>query len=153
LSSRRGDDANRRAFQSRRYGRIHSSTERGVHVEVTWFSVCCAFDFRYATELVIVTHLLFVLTSTRYDQKSLTIKSSCGALRLSATRRTSSRAAASVAPEPRGAAPSTSKITMSPTRERRPQARASSDCLIVFIERKQLAEKPHGPGEPSTKEN
>jgi len=74
LSSRRGDDANRRAFQSRRYGRIHSSTERGVHVEVTWFSVCCAFDFRYATELVIVTHLLFVLTSTRYDQKSLTIK-------------------------------------------------------------------------------
>ena len=68
-------------------------------------------------------------------------------------RRTSSRAAASVAPEPRGAAPSTSKTTMSPTWERRLQARASSDCLIVFIEGKQLAEKPHGPGEPSTKEN
>jgi hypothetical protein len=43
-------------------------------LEVTWFSVCCAFDFRYATELVIVTHQLFVLASTRYDQKSLTIK-------------------------------------------------------------------------------
>src|SRR5262249_61291616 len=69
-----GDAPSGRVSLSRRYGRIHSSTERGVHVEVTWFSVCCAFDFRYATELVIVTHLLFVLTSTRYDQKSLTIK-------------------------------------------------------------------------------
>jgi hypothetical protein len=33
---------------------------------------------------------------------------------------------------------------MSPTRERRLQTRASCDCLIVFIEKKQLAEKPHG---------
>src|SRR5215472_6357941 len=53
---------------------MHSGTECGVHVDVTWFSVCCAFDFRYATELVIVTHQLFVLASARYDQKSLTIK-------------------------------------------------------------------------------
>jgi hypothetical protein len=29
---------------------------------------------------------------------------------------------------------------------------ATCDCLIVFVE-KQLAEKPHGLGEPSTKEN
>src|SRR5262249_39790539 len=131
---------------------MHSGTERRVHVEVTWFSVCCAFDFSYATELVIVTHQLFVLTSARYDQKSLTVKVlSCGALRLSATRRTSSRASASVAPEPRCAAPRRSTIPMSRTRECRLQARASCDCLIVFIERKQLAEKPHGPGEPSTK--
>ena len=41
--------------------------------EVTWFSVRCAFDFSYATELCIVTQL-FVLASARYDQKSLTIK-------------------------------------------------------------------------------
>jgi hypothetical protein len=53
---------------------MHSGTERRVHVEITWFSVCCAFDFSYATELVIVTHQLFVLTSARYDQKSLTVK-------------------------------------------------------------------------------
>jgi len=32
---------------------------------VIWFSVCCAFDFRYTMELVIVTHQLFVLASTR----------------------------------------------------------------------------------------
>jgi len=57
-------------------------------------------------------------------RKASPLKSSCGALRLSATQRTSSRAAASVAPDPRGAAPSTSKITMSPTRERRLQTRA-----------------------------
>ena len=43
---------------------MHSGTERRVHLEVTWFSVCCAFDFRYATELVIITHQLFVLAST-----------------------------------------------------------------------------------------
>jgi hypothetical protein len=35
---------------------MHSSTECRVHLEVTWFSVRCAFDFRYATELGIVTH-------------------------------------------------------------------------------------------------
>jgi hypothetical protein len=40
---------------------MHSGGERRVHLEVTWFSVCCAFDFRYAMELVIVTHQLFVL--------------------------------------------------------------------------------------------
>jgi hypothetical protein len=45
----------------------------------TWFSVCCAFDFGYATELVIVphqlaTHQLVVLASARYDQKSFTIE-------------------------------------------------------------------------------
>jgi hypothetical protein len=43
---------------------MHSGTERRVHLEVSWFSVCCAFDFRYATELVMVTHQLFVLAST-----------------------------------------------------------------------------------------
>ena len=73
LSSGRCDDTNRRAFQSRRYGQTHTVTERRVHVEVTWFSVRCAFDFSCATELVIVTQL-FVLTSARYDQESLTIK-------------------------------------------------------------------------------
>ena len=41
---------------------------------------------------------------------------------------------------------------MSPTWERGLQARASCDCLIVYIERKQLAEKPRALGEPSTKE-
>jgi hypothetical protein len=46
---------------------MHSGRERRVHLEVTWFSVCCAFDFRYATELVIVTHELFVLASTRRE--------------------------------------------------------------------------------------
>src|SRR5262249_50384019 len=56
------------------YGRMHSGTERRVHVEITCFSVCCAFDFSYATVLVIVTHQLFVLTSARYDQKGLTVK-------------------------------------------------------------------------------
>jgi hypothetical protein len=56
------------------YGCAYAGAECVVHLEVTWFSVCCAFDFRYATELVIVTHELFVPTSTRYDQKSLTIK-------------------------------------------------------------------------------
>ena len=35
LSSRRGDDTNRRIFQSRRYGRAHTATERLVHVPVT----------------------------------------------------------------------------------------------------------------------
>src|SRR6516165_1099776 len=73
LCSRRCNDTNRRAFWSRRYGQTHTVTERRVHVEVTWFSVRCAFDFSYATELVIVTQL-FVLASARYDQKSLTIK-------------------------------------------------------------------------------
>jgi hypothetical protein len=53
---------------------MHSGTERRVHFEETWSSVCCAFDFRYATELVVVTHQLFVPTSTRYDQKSLTVE-------------------------------------------------------------------------------
>jgi hypothetical protein len=33
--SRRGDDANRRIFQSRCYGRAHTDTERLVHVKVT----------------------------------------------------------------------------------------------------------------------
>src|SRR6516165_2042305 len=145
LSSRQSDDTNRGTFQSRCYGRAHPGTECVVHLEVTWFSVCCAFDFRYATELVIVTHQLLSPHQPGTTRKASPSKSSRGALRLSATRRTSSRAAASVAPEPRGAAPSTSKITMSPTRERRLQARASSDCLIVFIERKQLAEKPTVP--------
>jgi hypothetical protein len=46
---------------------MHSGTERRVHLEVTWFSVCRAFDFRYATELVIVIHQLFVLASTRRE--------------------------------------------------------------------------------------
>jgi hypothetical protein len=46
---------------------MHSGRERRVHLEVTWFSVCCAFDFRYATELVIVTHELFVLASARRE--------------------------------------------------------------------------------------
>jgi hypothetical protein len=41
---------------------------------------------------------------------------------------------------------------MSPTRERRLRARASCDCLIVFIEKK-LAGKPQRPGEPSMKES
>jgi hypothetical protein len=48
-------------------------------------------------------------------RKAAPLKSSYGTLRVSAARRTFSRAAASVAPQPRGAAPSTSKITMSPT--------------------------------------
>ena len=39
-------------------GDMHTGTEPRVHVEVTCFSVCCAFDFRYASELVIVTHQL-----------------------------------------------------------------------------------------------
>src|SRR5262249_12036072 len=56
LSSGRSDDTNRRAFQSHCYGRAHPGTECVVHLEVTWFSVCCAFDFRYATGLVIVAH-------------------------------------------------------------------------------------------------
>jgi hypothetical protein len=38
------------------------------------FSVCCAFDFCYATELVIVTYQPFVLALTRHDQKRLIIK-------------------------------------------------------------------------------
>src|SRR6516164_5020160 len=59
------------------------------------------------------------------------LKSSYGILRVSATRRTASRAVASVAPEPRGAAPSTSKITMSPTRQCPFKPRTSFDCLIV----------------------
>src|SRR5262249_26034315 len=33
------NDPNRRFFNSRRYSRMHSGTERRVHVEVTWFSV------------------------------------------------------------------------------------------------------------------
>jgi hypothetical protein len=53
---------------------VHSGTERRVHVEVTWFSVCCAFDFGYATKLVIITHQLSILASAPYDQKSLAIK-------------------------------------------------------------------------------
>ena len=44
-----------------------------------------------------------------------------------------SRAAASVAPEPRRTAPSTSKITMSRTRQRPFPVRTPCDCLIVFI--------------------
>jgi hypothetical protein len=52
---------------------MHSGTERLVHFEETWSSVCCAFNFRYATELIIVTDH-FVPTSTRHDQKSLTIE-------------------------------------------------------------------------------
>jgi hypothetical protein len=46
---------------------MHSGTECRVHLEVTWFSIRCAFDFRYATELVIVTHQIFVLASTRQE--------------------------------------------------------------------------------------
>ena len=46
---------------------MHSGTERQIHVEVTWFPGRCAFDFRYATELVIVTHELFALASTRRE--------------------------------------------------------------------------------------
>src|SRR5262249_62056262 len=67
LGPGRRDAASGRASQSRRYGRMHSGRERRVHLEVTWFSVCCAFDFRYATELVIVTHELFALASTRRE--------------------------------------------------------------------------------------
>ena len=39
FSSRRSDDASRRAFQSRRDGRMHSGTECLVHVEMGRFSV------------------------------------------------------------------------------------------------------------------
>jgi hypothetical protein len=46
---------------------MHTGTERRVHVEVTWFSVRCAFDFRYVAELVIVAHLLFTPASARLD--------------------------------------------------------------------------------------
>ena len=46
---------------------MHSGTERHIHVEVTWFPGRCAFDFRYATELVIVTHELFALASARRE--------------------------------------------------------------------------------------
>ena len=46
---------------------MHSGTERRIHVEVTWFPGRCAFDFRYATELVIVTHELFALASARRE--------------------------------------------------------------------------------------
>src|SRR5262249_34920022 len=70
----RSDDSHGRLFYPRRYSRMHSGTERRVHIEVTWFSVCCAFDFSYATVLVIITHQLFVLASARYDQKGLTVK-------------------------------------------------------------------------------
>jgi len=55
--SRRRDDASRRAFQPRCYGRIHAGTERLVHVEVTGFAVSCPFDFRYAVDFVVVAHL------------------------------------------------------------------------------------------------
>jgi hypothetical protein len=34
------------AFQARRYGRMQASTKSRVHVEVTFFSVSYAFDFR-----------------------------------------------------------------------------------------------------------
>ena len=53
FSSRRSDDASRRAFQSRRDGRMHSGTECLVHVEMGRFSVSYAFDFRYAMEFVV----------------------------------------------------------------------------------------------------
>jgi hypothetical protein len=36
-------------------------------------------------------------------------------------------------PQPRGATPSTSKITMSPTRQRPYKVRTTRDCLIVFM--------------------
>ena len=48
-----GDHASRRAFQSRRDGRMHSGTECLVHVEMGRFSVSYAFDFRYAMEFVV----------------------------------------------------------------------------------------------------
>ena len=44
--SRRGDDASRRAFQPRCYGRMHAATERRVHLEVTGLADSYAFDFR-----------------------------------------------------------------------------------------------------------
>jgi hypothetical protein len=46
FGSRRGDDASRRAFQPRCYGRMHAGTERRVHVKVTGLAVSYAFDFR-----------------------------------------------------------------------------------------------------------
>ena len=52
FSSRRSD-ASRRAFQSRRDGRMHSGTECLVHIEMCGFSVGYAFDFRYAMEFVV----------------------------------------------------------------------------------------------------
>jgi hypothetical protein len=62
---------------------MQSGTERRVHFEVTWSSVCCAFNLRYATEFVIVTHQLFVLNQPGTIRKASPLKSSCGALKLS----------------------------------------------------------------------
>src|SRR6516165_4858279 len=56
---------------------MHSGTECRVHLEVTWFSVCRAFDFRYATELVIVTHHTMIVRPSRKRRQwhsRLTIK-------------------------------------------------------------------------------
>jgi hypothetical protein len=44
--SGRGDDASRRAFQPRCYGRVQARTECRVHVKVTGLAVSYAFDFR-----------------------------------------------------------------------------------------------------------
>jgi hypothetical protein len=73
LSSRRSDDTNRRTFQSRCYGRMHSGTERRVHLAVTWFSVCCAFDFGHATELVIVTHHTMIVRPQAKRRQSIPV--------------------------------------------------------------------------------
>jgi hypothetical protein len=96
--------------------------------------------------------LINFFASARYDQKGLTVKvlmrrskAFCYATHIFPSGCFGGTRASRCAP-------STSKITISPTRERRLQTRASCDSLIVFIERKQLAEKPHGLGEPATKE-
>ncbi len=46
FGSRRGDDAGRRAFQPRCYGRMHAGAERRVHVKITGLAVSYAFNFR-----------------------------------------------------------------------------------------------------------
>src|SRR6516162_320222 len=76
LSSRRSDDTNRGTFQSRCYGRAHPRTECVVHLEVTWFSVCRAFDFRYATELVIVTHHTMIVRPQAKRRQSIPVRKS-----------------------------------------------------------------------------
>jgi len=53
---------------------MHSGTERRVHLEVTWFSVCRAFDFRYATELVIVTHHTVIVRPQAKRRQSIPVR-------------------------------------------------------------------------------
>jgi hypothetical protein len=53
---------------------MHSGTEGRVHLEVTWFSVCCAFDFGYATELVIVTHHTMIVRPQPKHRQSIPVR-------------------------------------------------------------------------------